>query len=223
MKVNSMSIKQNKFLRVINSILKWLSTLILVILVIIGLTLIAIFVSGKIAQSKGKTPPISLYTIISPSMTPNINVYDVVVVKTTDTSALQVGDVISFYSNNVYFDGTPITHRIVEKYNTEEGISYRTKGDANAVVDNDYVYEQNIVGKVIFKIPALGRVQFFLASQGGWFIAIFIPALAVISYDIVKILKLITIKNKINRIKKQSKEIDDDWFKSLHKLWSKYV
>ena len=204
-----MSKKQNKVLQVINKVLKWLSTLVLVILVIIGIALMGIFVSGKIAQSKGKTPPISLYTIISPSMTPNIKVYDVVVVKTTDTSALQVGDVISFYSNNVYFDGKPITHRIVEKYNTEEGISYRTKGDANAVVDNDYVYEQNIVGKVIFKIPALGRVQFFLASQGGWFIAILIPALAVISYDIVKIAKLIAIKNKINRIKKQGKEIGE--------------
>ena len=143
-------------------------------------------------------------------MTPNIKVYDVVVVKTTDTSALKVGDVISFYSNNVYFDGTPITHRIVDKHDTEEGISYRTKGDANAAVDNDYVYEQNIVGKVIFKIPALGRIQFFLASQGGWFIAILIPALAVISYDIVKIAKLIAIKNKINRIRKQGKEIGDD-------------
>lgn len=204
-----MSKKQNKVLQVINKVLKWLSTLVLVILVIIGIALIGIFVSGKIAQSKGETPPISLYTIISPSMTPNIKVYDVVVVKTTDTSALQVGDVISFYSNNVYFDGKPITHRIVKKYNTEEGISYRTKGDANAVVDNDYVYEQNIVGKVIFKIPALGRVQFFLASQGGWFIAILIPALAVISYDIVKIAKLIAIKNKINRIKKQGKEIGE--------------
>lgn len=204
-----MSKKRNKFLQAINKILKWLSTLILVILVMIGIVLIGIFISGKVAQSKGKTPPISLYTIISPSMTPNIKVYDVVVVKTTDTSALQVGDVISFYSNNVYFDGKPITHRIVEKYNTEEGISYRTKGDANAVVDNDYVYEQNIVGKVIFKIPALGRVQFFLASQGGWFIAILIPALAVISYDIVKIAKLIAIKNKINRIKKQGKEIGE--------------
>ena len=204
-----MSKKQNKFMQVINKVLKWLSTLVLVILVIIGIILLGIFVSGKIAQSKGETPPISLYTIISPSMTPNIKVYDVVVVKTTDTSALQVGDVISFYSNNVYFDGKPITHRIVKKYNTEEGISYRTKGDANAVVDNDYVYEQNIVGKVIFKIPALGRVQFFLASQGGWFIAILIPALAVISYDIVKIAKLIAIKNKINRIKKQGKEIGE--------------
>ena len=204
-----MSKKQNKFMQVINKILKWLSTLILVILIVIGIILLGIFVSGKIAQSKGETPPISLYTIISPSMTPNIKVYDVVVVKTTDTSALQVGDVISFYSNNVYFDGKPITHRIVKKYNTEEGISYRTKGDANAVVDNDYVYEQNIVGKVIFKIPALGRVQFFLASQGGWFIAILIPALAVISYDIVKIAKLIAIKNKINRIKKQGKEIGE--------------
>jgi len=204
-----MSKKRNKFLQAINKILKWLSTLILVILVMIGIVLIGIFISGKVAQSKGKTPPISLYTIISPSMTPNIKVYDVVVVKTTDTSALQVGDVISFYSNNVYFDGKPITHRIVEKYNTEEGISYITKGDANAVVDNEYVYEQNIVGKVIFKIPALGRVQFFLASQGGWFIAILIPALAVISYDIVKIAKLIAIKNKINRIKKQGKEIGE--------------
>ena len=204
-----MSKKQNKFMQVINKILKWLSTLILVILIVIGIILLGIFVSGKIAQSKGETPPISLYTIISPSMTPNIKVYDVVVVKTTDTSALQVGDVISFYSNNVYFDGKPITHRIVKKYNTEEGISYRTKGDANAVVDNDYVYEQNIVGKVIFKIPALGRVQFFLASQGGWFIAILIPALAVISYDIVKIAKLIAIKNKINRIKKQGKDIGE--------------
>ena len=204
-----MSKKRNKFLQAINKILKWLSTLILVILVMIGIVLIGIFISGKVAQSKGKTPPISLYTIISPSMTPNIKVYDVVVFKTTDTSALQVGDVISFYSNNVYFDGKPITHRIVKKYNTEEGISYRTKGDANAVVDNDYVYEQNIVGKVIFKIPALGRVQFFLASQGGWFIAILIPALAVISYDIVKIAKLIAIKNKINRIKKQGKEIGE--------------
>ncbi len=202
-----MSKKRNKFLQAINKILKWLSTLILVILVLIGIVLIGIFISGKVAQSKGKTPPISLYTIISPSMTPNIKVYDVVVVKTTDTSALQVGDVISFYSNNVYFDGKPITHRIVEKYNTEEGISYITKGDANAVVDNEYVYEQNIVGKVIFKIPALGRVQFFLASQGGWFIAILIPALAVISYDIVKIAKLVAVKNKINRIKKQGKEI----------------
>lgn len=202
-----MSKKRNKFLQAINKILKWLSTLILVILVMIGIVLIGIFISGKVAQSKGKTPPISLYTIISPSMTPNIKVYDVVVVKTTDTSALQVGDVISFYSNNVYFDGKPITHRIVKKYNTEEGISYITKGDANAVVDNEYVYEQNIVGKVIFKIPALGRVQFFLASQGGWFIAILIPALAVISYDIVKIAKLVAVKNKINRIKKQGKEI----------------
>lgn len=201
--------KKNKFLQVINKILKWLSSLVLVLLIIIGLTLIGIFISGKIAQSKGQTPPISLYTIISPSMTPNIKVYDVVVVKTTDTSALKVGDVISFYSNNVYFDGTPITHRIVDKHDTEEGISYRTKGDANAEVDNDYVYEQNIVGKVIFKIPALGRIQFFLASQGGWFIAILIPALAVISYDIVKIAKLIAIKNKINRIKKQGKEIGE--------------
>ena len=51
------------------------------------------------------------------------------------------------------------------------------------------VQPSNIYGKVILKIPKLGYLQMFLASQGGWIIVILIPCLVVISYDIVKLIK----------------------------------
>ena len=51
------------------------------------------------------------------------------------------------------------------------------------------VPEKNIYGKVILKIPKLGYLQEFLASDGGWIIVILIPCLTVISYDTVKLIK----------------------------------
>ncbi len=154
--------------------------------------------SGKIAEKKGENPPFNLYTIISPSMTPNIKVYDVVFVKKVNTSDLKENDIITFYSTNSYFGGTPITHRIVEVLEVpDRGKMYRVKGDANESADEEKVYPSNVIGKVMFKIPQLGKVQFFLTTKGGWLIVILIPALIIVGYDIYKLIKLIKLKNKL--------------------------
>ena len=76
-----------------------------------------------------------------------------------------------------------------------------TKGDANSAVDSDKVFPNNVLGKVLFKIPQLGRIQFFLASKGGWLIGILIPALAIIAYDIYKVIKLVILKSKLLELK----------------------
>lgn len=184
-------------------IVKTVSMAALVVLVTIGLLLLFVFISTKVASKKGARPPINLYTIISPSMTPNINVYDVVVAVKTDTSKLKVGDVISFYTNEVNVNGLTITHRIYQIVEQDGGLYFKTKGDYNQYVDKWTVKENDIVGKVIFKLPQLGRIQFFLGSRGGWLIAILIPALAIIAYDIYKIIKLILIRQKILLYQKQ--------------------
>ena len=101
--------------------------------------------------------------------------------------------------------GMIITHRIVDKYVTNEGVQFKTKGDANVEADSSLVYEENVIGKVLFKIPQLGRVQFFLASKSGWFIAILIPALAVIAYDIFKLFRLLILKKQL-----KNKDEDDN-------------
>lgn len=195
--------KKVKILRYIRIAVKTIGYVIMSLLIVIGLFLVFYVVSGKSAQAKGHTQLVGLYTIISPSMTPNINVYDVVLtVRVNDPESIKVNDVITFYSTNSFFGGTPITHRVVDVLNVPDiGIMYQTKGDANQKVDAERVYANNVIGKVVLRFPSLGRVQFFLASKGGWIIAILIPALAIISYDIYKIFKLIVLKNKMLRIR----------------------
>lgn len=189
------SIKKKKVIRKLSKIL---SNIVLTILSLIALFLVAYIVTKKISESKGVNPPFGLYTIISPSMTPNINVYDVVFVVKTNTDKIEKDDVITFYSTNAFFGGTPITHRVNEVIYSEDGsYVFQTKGDANKKVDTEKALPENVIGKVIFVIPQLGKLQFFLASKGGWFIGIMIPALAIIAYDIYKIFRLVLLRKKI--------------------------
>ena len=190
--------KKIKRKKVFKMIYKIISYTIICILMTIAAFLIFYVISGKIAQKQGKKPLFGLYTIISPSMTGTLNVYDVAFTMRVDTDKLKEGDIITFYSTNSFFGGTPITHRIIEVVNVpNSGKMFRVKGDANPKADEEKVIPSNVVGKVMFKIPQLGRVQFFLASKGGWIIAIMIPALVIISYDIYKIFRLILLKSKL--------------------------
>jgi len=186
-------------MKAFKNISKIISTIIsyscLIILIIIGLIFTVYIVDVKFQQSKGGIPKplFGAYVIISGSMEPNIHVYDVIVSKRTDTTELKEGDVITFYSNDSRFYGVTVTHRIVEVIDAEKGI-FRTRGDANNVEDDALTIGENIIGKVVMRIPQLGRLQFFLASKGGWLIVVLIPCLAIISYDIVKIAKLTSKK-----------------------------
>lgn len=191
-------IKRKKTIRMISKIVSYTF---IVLLMIIASFFIVYVVCGKIAEKKGENPPFGLYTIISPSMTPNIKVYDVVFVKKTNTQNLKVNDVITFYSTNTYFGGTPITHRIVDILEVPDiGVMYRVKGDANEKADDEKVYPNNVLGKVVFKIPQLGRLQFFLASRTGWLVAILIPAIIIIGYDIFKLIRLIKLKSTLSKL-----------------------
>lgn len=190
--------KKIKRKKVFKMIYKIISYTIICILMTIAAFLIFYVISGKIAQKQGKKPLFGLYTIISPSMTGTLNVYDVAFTMRVDTDKLKEGDIITFYSTNSFFGGTPITHRIIEVVNIpNSGKMFRVKGDANPKADEEKVIPSNVIGKVMFKIPQLGRVQFFLASKGGWIIAIMIPALVIISYDIYKIFRLFLLKSKL--------------------------
>lgn len=190
-------IRRKRTLRLISKVISYT---IIIILMIIASFLIFFAITGKIAESKNQNPPYSLYTIVSPSMTPSINVYDVILVKNVKINSLKVGDVITFYSQNSFFGNTPITHRIVEIIDNQDTLSFKVKGDANEKEDSEIVLSKNIIGKVIIKFPKLGKLQYFLASKKGWILAIVIPTLLIISYDIYKLFKLIMLRNKLKEL-----------------------
>lgn len=189
-------------LKLISTIISWT---ILVILILIALFLAYFTIGNKLAEKKGEKfdPIVSLFTIISPSMTPNINTMDVVMTRRINgPDDIKIGDVITFVSTSSISRGKTITHRVIDIGSDEDGITYTTKGDNNLSPDGAPAKYSNVIGKVILRIPQLGRLQTFLASQGGWFIAIVIPALLIIINDILKVFKLAGVKNKIEKIEK---------------------
>ena len=149
--------KKNKVCKFIYKLLKILSWIVLISLLVIASCFIYFVFMAKHAEKVGKNyvAPYGLYTVISPSMTPDIKVYDVVVVKEVkDASKIQVGDIVTFVSSDPYLKGTIITHRVVAKYKSTNGKNhyvFTSKGDANQEADSSQVFEENIIGKIIFE------------------------------------------------------------------------
>jgi hypothetical protein len=79
-------------------------------------------------------------------------------------------------------------------------VEYVTKGDYNPVADNDTAKFENVIGKVVFRLPQLGRIQFFLATKMGWILVVMLPAIGVIIYDIIKLIKLLGVKKDTTSI-----------------------
>ena len=59
-------------------------------------------------------------------------------------------------------EGYTVVHRIVEKYQTKGDFYFKTKGDNNAQPDAKVVTEDQLIGKVIYKIRYIGYPAIWL-------------------------------------------------------------
>ena len=201
------------FGQIFKQISKILSWALFVVLLIAAAFLLYYFVATKIYAAKGKgfEPKFSIYTIASGSMEPKVMTLDAIVnVRVDSPNDIEVGDIITFVSTSLLSPGKTITHRVIAITQDEEGkICYQTKGDANDIADQACAKYHNIIGKVLFKIPQLGRVQKILASKGGWLIFILIPALYIIVRDIFRLTKLSSIKATATKMS-EGKKVDPE-------------
>lgn len=196
-KVKVVKQKQNP----LKFVLSVISYAIFIWLLLIGATLLIYVADIKIRAMKGDyTPPkFNAYVVETGSMIPEILVKDVVLTKKIPTEDIKVGDVITFISSDPRLPGITITHRVIDIYAdpvTGE-IEYKTQGDNNNVADATLTPSSNVLGKVILKLPKLGYLQDFLVDMSGWIYVILLPCLAIVSYDIMKLLKTIGKRTKI--------------------------
>ncbi len=184
---------KSKFKKV-TTVISWI---IFAVLIILAALLIYYFVAMKIYAKRGRgyEPAFSLYTIISPSMDPNIKVYDVVInTKVKSPKDIKIGDIITFNSTDFEIGKSiSVTHRVVEILVDSKGhYSYSTKGDNNMMKDPKPVPFESITGKVSVVVPQLGQLQFFVASRAGWLLVVVVPALFILIKDILKVLRIIS-------------------------------
>ena len=196
-KVKIIKHKENAF-RYLVSVMSYA---IFIFLLLVGGTLLLYIADIKIRAMKGdySAPTFNAYVVLSGSMLPEIQIKDIVVTKKVAEEELEIGDIITFISPDTRFGGISITHRIVDKFYDESlgSYSYRTRGDNNNVADSALVPNDNILGKVILKIPKLGYLQDILSSKGGLIIVVLIPCLIILSYDIMKMFKKLGQKTKL--------------------------
>ncbi len=95
--------------------------------------------------------PIFPSIIVSNSMKPMISKGDMVFIKKEEISDISESDIVQYR-----LDDIQVVHRIVdEKY--DEGVRYFiTKGDNNNTIDPSNVYEQQIMGRYMGKVPYIG-------------------------------------------------------------------
>lgn len=132
-------------------------------IIIIPLLLYNIVIILQAVIKPQKTPSIfgiKTYVIVSGSMMPNLNIGDIAIIKEEKTENLKKGDIISFRRGKLV-----ITHRIENVIITDGNREYVTKGDNNNVQDNEMVKEKEIEGKLIAKIPYLGKLTLILKNE----------------------------------------------------------
>jgi len=114
----------------------------------------------------GAEPSIAGYKIcivMSGSMEPAVKVGSVAVVKHLAAEEVRPGDIITFRGE---YGGGLTTHR-VDYVETENGLLFYTKGDANEALDPLPVKAQQLVGRVAFTVPGLGYLFAYTRTREG--------------------------------------------------------
>jgi len=101
-------------------------------------------------------------SVLSGSMRPYLEPGDMIVNRMVSAEEVKAGDVITYRTGS-----SLVTHRVVREIEENGKRSFITTGDANNTADSSPITEEQLVGKVLFKIPYGGYVARFIASPIG--------------------------------------------------------
>jgi signal peptidase len=96
--------------------------------------------------------PLKPLTVMSNSMSPYFDVGYIVLVEDIDYDSIKVGDIVEYKNNQ----NIMIIHRVVQIY-VDNGIKKMIfKGDNNENIDSKPVIENQIIGRLKYRIPYVG-------------------------------------------------------------------
>lgn len=155
------------------------------------LFLIVVICAFIIRAGRGDVPFVfgyRIFKVVTESMAPTIQERTCILVRQTTPASLNIGDIITFISEDPAIAGFYNTHRIQEiKTDDSTGeLSFITKGDSSEEADAYAVSEENIIGLYIGELPYgawIYRMTEILADSRHYFIIVILPLLlCMISY-----------------------------------------
>lgn len=176
-------------MKVVKKILRWILNGISVAVILLAICMLL-----NVVMTRSGTAPsffgYSVFRVMSGSMEPTLPTNALIVVRLTDASEVQEGDVISFYSRDPMLGGAINTHRAV-KINEENGTrTFLTKGDANEIADKYEVQAQDLIGVVVFSSIFLGTIVRLVSNPIVFVPLIIVPLLLMLILNSIKTIRL---------------------------------
>ena len=165
-----------------------------IIFAIVFVLLAALMTTTVVTRINGGTPSVfgfSVYRVATPSMSPALEVGDVILVKDCDPLKLEKGDIVTYQGTRGDLAGKKVTHRVVEKpYEKEKEFYIKTQGDSNDIPDPEVNVSQ-VLGVYLTKLDALTWLYNFFMTPWGLLI---IVALIVTAFfgEIVNLIRAFT-------------------------------
>ena len=124
-----------------------------------------------------------VFQVATGSMKPVYQVGDIIVVRKTDASKLEIGDDVTYLGTVGEFNNLTITHRIINKYQKDGKRYFVTKGVANTGEDPE-ITEDNIYGKVIYHTLLFSFVGRLMTNVIIYYV-LFVAVGVAFSYEII--------------------------------------
>ena len=124
---------------------------------------------------------------------PTLHVGDLIIIQGANSEEIKAapypdGDIIVFHRLSA--SGELIVHRAISKEERNGTWYFQTQGDGNSGPDSQTpnIPEDNVVGKVIMRIPWIGHIALLMNNSSGIFIIAFLLIILVIVEFIVPVL-----------------------------------
>jgi signal peptidase len=121
----------------------------------------------------------------------DFNAGDLIFVKEVDPTTIQVGDIITFISQNDESFGQTVTHKVRKLTRDANGNpGFVTYGTTTNTDDATVVTFPYILGKYQSHLPYVGTFFQFLKTPQGYIVCIFVPFMLLILYQGINCIKL---------------------------------
>lgn len=164
----------------IKQVKKWTGNIIFVLGLILVTFLLFSVVLSKLSDGPPTVAGRQLYIVIGGSMSPTFEAGSLAIIEPIMHDAIQVGDVITYKGLT---SKSATTHRVVKIQNIDGELKFTTRGDANDVDDPTLIESQQIIGRVAFTMPYMGRLMNFAQSKFGLILLVIIPGIVLIIYE----------------------------------------
>ena len=149
------------------------------------------------------------YYVLTGSMEPEIKEGSFIVVKEVPFDELKVGDIISFVSRDPDIEGMINSHKIHSIDTNDEGIvELTTMGTANPSPDEYKVYEEDVMGRVVFRSYPIGKVFEILSNRTVSFCVTVLPIAIIVLINLIDLFVIINTPEKKGVDTSDKKEAD---------------